>query len=256
MKFSLLMLVMFSLKSCGNTNAIASMQESTIQQLSGTYTISGLGDNDSLTIHPDITFDASTNHVLGFSGCNRFNGSYTIDGNNITFGPMASTRMMCREEANTIERQMLDALSQVNSFLLNDNELTLLKDKTTLIKAKQDNSYVIEYRAVSRGSFHQIIISDRIISNQKDRDSKPTTKTCDKDEWNLIMSNLKNVEIGALPKIEPPSKAHQYDGAAIATLKITHSGKDYQTQSFDHGNPPKEIESLVKEILSMAGNIE
>jgi hypothetical protein len=35
-----------------------------------------------------------------------------------------------------------------------------------------------------------------------------------------------------------------------------YQGKEYQTQTFDHGNPFEEIQALVKEILSIAQNIE
>jgi len=256
MKFNLLLLIMLSLKSCGNTNAITSMQENTIQQLSGIYSVTTLSEHDTLAITPEINFDVNTNRVSGFSGCNRFNGSYTIDGNKITFGPIASTKMMCREEANTIEQKMFNALSQVNSFTLKNNVLTLFKDKTVLLIAKQDNSYTIKYTATSRGIFQQVIVSDTIISFQKNRSSKPISKAFSKDDWKQLTTKIENIKLSNIAKLEPPSKAHQYDGAALANLKITYQGKDYQTQTFDHGNPPKEIALLVKEILSIAENIE
>jgi heat shock protein HslJ len=232
------------------------MQENTMQQLSGNYSVTKLINNDTLMITPDINFDASANRVSGFSGCNRFNGSYTIDGNNITFGPLASTKMMCREEANTIEHNMFDTLSQVNSFSLQNNVLTLFKDKDVLLTAKQDNSYIIEYTAVSRGVYQQVIVKDSIVSFQKNRTSKPISKTCNENEWNKITANIETIQLSSISKLEAPSKAHQYDGAALANLKITYQGKDYQTQTFDHGNPPNEIAPLVKEILSIAQNIE
>lgn len=256
MNFILILLTVFSLKSCGNTNAISSMQKNTIQQLSGNYSVIALSENDSLINTPEITFDTSANRVSGFSGCNRFNGSYTIDVNSITFDSLTSTKMMCREEANVIEFKMFDALSQVNSFSLQNNVLTLFKDKTILLTAKQDNSYIIEYTAVSRGVYQQVIVRDSIISFQKDRSSKPISKTCNKDEWNKITSYLEIIQLNSISKLEAPSKAHQYDGAALANLKITYQGKDYQTQTFDHGNPPEEIQALVKEILSITQNIE
>ena len=132
----------------------------------------------------------------------------------------------------------------------------LLKDKIVLLIAKQNNDYVIEYTAASRGVFQQVIVSDSIISFQKNRDSKPISKDFSKDNWKQIISKLENMKLGTISKLEPPTKAHQYDGAALANLKITHQGKEYQTQTFDHGNPPEEIATLVKEILSMAENIE
>lgn len=255
MKFSLLILIMFSIKSCTGTKTTIHNTDMT-DEISGTFKVIILVENNSLTINPEINFDTSTNHVSGFSGCNRYSGSYTIDGNKISFGPLASTKMMCREEANTVEQQMFETLSQVNSYLLINNELTLLKDKTVLITAKQDNLYIIDYTAQSRGLFQQIIISDQIVSIQKDRNSKPISHPYSNSDWAKLITLLDNVNIESISKLEPPSKAHQYDGAAIATLKITYKGKTYKTQSFDHGNPPKKIEALVNEILSISQKIE
>ena len=52
-----------------------------------------------------------------------------------------------------------DAVSTCASFTLKNNELTLLKDKIVLLIAKQNNDYVIEYTAASRGSYQQININ-------------------------------------------------------------------------------------------------
>jgi len=131
-----------------------------------------------------------------------------------------------------------------------------LCENTKTQTAEQDNSYMIEYTAHSRGMYEHITVSDSIISIQKDRDSKPVTKPYSKKDWEIITSILKNIDIKAVPKLKAPTEARFYDGAAIANLKITNNGTDYETPSFDHGSPPKEIEPLVKEILSIAENIE
>ena len=173
MKFSTILFIVFSFNSCGNTNAITSMQENNIQELSGTYIITRLGINNSLPENLTIEFDEKTNHVSGFSGCNRFSGSYTIDGNNIKFSPLASTRMMCLNDINIIESHILSFLNDVNSFSIKGNNLTLLKGNKPLIVAKRDSFNVIEYTASSRGSFKQVTLKDNVISYQKARDLKP-----------------------------------------------------------------------------------
>ncbi|WP_295982933.1 META domain-containing protein [uncultured Algibacter sp.] len=256
MKFSLLLLMLLSLKSCGSTNAIMSIQENTMQKLSGLYSVTTLGKNNTLAITPEINFDENTNRVSGFSGCNRFNGSYTITENNITFGPTVSTRMMCGEEANSIEHNMFDVLSQVNSFTLKNNELTLLKDKIVLLIAKQNNDYVIEYTAASRGSYQQININNQTVSIISKRGGSAKAKTCSEADWEKLITLINTIEIEKITELEAPSKRFQFDGAAIARLTIKHKDSTYETNSFDHGNPPKEISVLVKEILSIGENIE
>jgi len=136
------------------------------------------------------------------------------------------------------------------SFILTSYGNT--KAQTTV----QDNSYMIEYNANSRGMFQQIIVTDSVISVQKDRSNEPIIKSCSKSNWDKLTALLEDLDMKTIPKLKAPTEARFYDGAAIATLKITYKGTDYETPGFDHGTPPKEIEPLVKEILSIAENIE
>ena len=64
------------------------------------------------------------------------------------------------------------------------------------------------------------------------------------------------MDIEQIPNLKAPTENRFFDGAAIANLKISYKGTIYESASFDHGNPPKEIEPLVKEILSISENIE
>jgi hypothetical protein len=52
--------------------------------------------------------------------------------------------------------------------------------------------------------------------------------------------------------LKAPSEKRFHDGAAMANLKIVHKEKTYQSKTFDHGTPPKEIEKLVKKINALA----
>jgi len=55
--------------------------------------------------------------VTGSSGCNDYSGSYTIDGSNLTFSALTSTRKACVDEAvTTQETQYLAALGKVKTF--------------------------------------------------------------------------------------------------------------------------------------------
>lgn len=52
-----------------------------------------------------VTLDFSTSggqrKVSGFSGCNRFTGTYDLSGGQLSIGPLASTRMACATGAGT-----------------------------------------------------------------------------------------------------------------------------------------------------------
>jgi hypothetical protein len=114
----------------------------------------------------------------------------------------------------------------------------------------------IEYSAHSRGTYISININKNLISVINKRATKPETKPCSEIQWKTLINLLKKVDIEQIPNLKAPTENRFFDGAAIASLKITYKGTVYESASFDHGNPPKEIELLVKEILSISENIE
>jgi len=72
-----------------------------------------------------LRFDADTARVGGFSGCNRFGGTYTINGDSLRFGPMAMTRMACTAGMD-LESQLSAALEATRRYELSSTQLKLL----------------------------------------------------------------------------------------------------------------------------------
>jgi heat shock protein HslJ len=67
--------------------------------------------------------------VSGSSGCNTYNGPYTVSGSSITIGPLASTRRACAaDEANAQEQAFLAALGASTRYMLVGDRLTLRND--------------------------------------------------------------------------------------------------------------------------------
>lgn len=62
-----------------------------------------------------LEFDLSAK-ITGDTGCNKFFGEYTIHGEGISLGDLASTRMACAGSLNTRETAILSALSQTRRF--------------------------------------------------------------------------------------------------------------------------------------------
>jgi heat shock protein HslJ len=52
-------------------------------------------------------------HASGFSGCNRFMGSYALKDGKLSFGPLAGTRMACISPGGDIEGPFLNALTRI-----------------------------------------------------------------------------------------------------------------------------------------------
>ncbi|WP_414980627.1 META domain-containing protein [Congregibacter sp.] len=67
----------------------------------------------------------SDGSVSGFAGCNRFKGSYTIDGNALSFTPLASTMMACPEAQMQIEQNVHQSIGRVTAWRLEGQTLEL-----------------------------------------------------------------------------------------------------------------------------------
>ena len=64
-----------------------------------------------------ITLTLSTatgqRHVSGFSGCNRYMGTYGLKDGKLSFGTLGGTRMACTTPGGQIEASYLDALEHI-----------------------------------------------------------------------------------------------------------------------------------------------
>ena len=72
--------------------------------------------------------------VSGSAGCNNYTGGYTLDGDAITIGPLASTMMMCVEPENIMEQeaQFLAALQAATVFAIQGDMLEMRDDTSAL----------------------------------------------------------------------------------------------------------------------------
>ncbi len=123
-------------------------------------------------------------------------------------------------------------------------------------KQASHNIVAIEYTATSRSNYASIKATARKVFVTLEKDKAPAAYTNTVQKWETLLKSAESITVEAISSIEAPSKAFQYDGAAIAHLKITKNNTTYTTQAFDHGNPPKEIETLIKALLSLRENIE
>ena len=83
-------------------------------------------------VRQTVTFDADGT-VYGDSGCNRFTGSYEVDGDMLTIGPLASTLIMCEENVMDAEQIFLTKLQAAVSFTATDARLRLYTPKDLMV---------------------------------------------------------------------------------------------------------------------------
>ncbi len=72
--------------------------------------------------------------VHGSLGCNTFNGSYTLDGEALSFGPLMTTRKACVGDQGEIEAAMNAALAGVNGYQIYVKLLHLAKDGVPVLR--------------------------------------------------------------------------------------------------------------------------
>ncbi len=99
--------------------------EETVLDLSGDWTVIRLKEMPIVTPEgveaPKMTFDAENCHL---SFCNEINASYTLNGNALTFGPVASTKKMGKPEVMAMEKALCALLNGTVKATVEGNTLT------------------------------------------------------------------------------------------------------------------------------------
>jgi heat shock protein HslJ len=62
-------------------------------------------------------------------GCNRIVGAPDVDGDRVTFGAMAATRMACPPPLDHLETKYLAALGEARAWRIEGTKLTLLDER-------------------------------------------------------------------------------------------------------------------------------
>ncbi len=93
-------------------------------QLTGIAGSDGTMGTPVAATSPTLAFE--DDQAVGNASCNRYFGSYDLDGSSITFGPLASTEMFCGEPG-VMEQEVayLTALESVDAWAMEDETLTL-----------------------------------------------------------------------------------------------------------------------------------
>lgn len=81
--------------------------------------------------------------ILG--SCNRISSSYTVTKDNLTVGPVISTRKMCTPEKMAREQQLLKAVASFSSYQIEHNILTIFDvNKQIQIIAKRAKAQEVD----------------------------------------------------------------------------------------------------------------
>jgi heat shock protein HslJ len=101
------------------------------------------GSTEDLTERGVFIIFAPDETLNGFGGCNNYSGSWKANGQGLTIGPIAATRMFCADTAD-LETQYFTALSSVSQWSVSGNQLLLDYDNgnSTLVFTKSGGGVV------------------------------------------------------------------------------------------------------------------
>ena len=100
-----------------------------------------LGPDGALVpVAEEVTATASFSEgrVSGTTGCNRFSGTYRVDGSSVSIGWLATTRMACLPPRDAVERAMTAALETTAGYTVTGDALEL---------TNADGATVLRFRA-------------------------------------------------------------------------------------------------------------
>jgi putative lipoprotein len=102
-------------------------------QLAGiNWTAERIFDRDATAAQSTMTINADDT-VSGNTACNNYQGSVERDGNNISFGMLAATRMMCEPAVSGQATGFLEALGETHAWSQTGGQLDLLDENGTAI---------------------------------------------------------------------------------------------------------------------------
>lgn len=112
----------------------------------------------------------------------------------------------------------------------------------------------ITYQALSRGFFLNVEIQGNKMTIIRERESLGKDYILSNADFKEISRLYQKVTLNELENYKGPTGKRFYDGAAIANLTVNYQGKVYNSQGFDHGNPPVEIAEFINKIVSFTEN--
>jgi heat shock protein HslJ len=134
--FFLTFIIMFMLSAC--SGGLSSSQAN----LDGSAWILTAINNDAAIIgnHPTLEFEGD--QVVGNASCNIYGGSYQVQGETISFGPLVRTEMYCMEPEGVMaqEQTYLGILSAAQRFELVEGMLTIYSDSEKTLTFQTRNA--------------------------------------------------------------------------------------------------------------------
>lgn len=110
----------------GDGETVLTYTVATEQGLEGSWDVIGYLDADksgfvSVVVDSEPSLEFADGTVTGTTGCNQLNGPYTVDGDTVDIGPLATTKMACPDDLSAQEAGILAALDAAVTWTATPN---------------------------------------------------------------------------------------------------------------------------------------
>ena len=100
---------------------------------------------EAITSERPLTLNFDDSRLTGYSGCNRYFGSYTGSPDGVfSTGPLGATKMACQGERDQLEQRYFEQLGKASQYAITHDQLHLLDAERTIlmvfIAAKPENN--------------------------------------------------------------------------------------------------------------------
>lgn len=101
----------------------------------------------------------------------------------------------------------------------------------------------------TRGFRREITISEK--EYILDENSIIFKKKLSAEDWKEILKICAKIKLEELPNVKSSSKKGGKDAALQANIEVLIGRRKYQSPTFDHDNPPKELVALVNKLRKL-----
>lgn len=126
-------------------------------------------------------------------------------------------------------------------FIISSCKTNMASHEKTIFKTEK-----ISLSERTRGT-----IRDFTLSNEKLEsiiNGNINTQEISENDWSKIVEYTEQINVENISKLEAPTTKRFSDAALASHITITKNGTDYQSSTFDSGNPPLELKNLYTEI--------
>jgi len=107
----------------------------------------------------------------------------------------------------------------------------------------------IVYEASTRGKKNELKVTDKVLIYKENQEVTKVLLTAKARKE--IIALLSKIDVLKIETFVPPSEERLSDKAMHATLTIVIDSKAHVSQTFDNGNPPKELKSLLEYLFKI-----